>query len=174
MKDCVLANKSLITDGNDPWFYISHPVEGSTLWITTNCGKFLKKWQCLSTLPISWEICMHFKKQCLELDMEQLTGSKLGKEYNKAVYCHHSYLIHMQSTSARKVASVLSNSLWPYELQTTTLLCPWDYPSKNTGVGCPPPGDVPNPGIEPESPALQLDSSPAELPGKPNYHHRVS
>ena len=36
MKDCVLANKSLITDGNDPWFYISHPVEGSTLWITTN------------------------------------------------------------------------------------------------------------------------------------------
>ena len=91
MKDCVVANKSIITDGNDPWFYISHPGEGSTVWITTNCGKFLKQWECLSTLPISWEICMHIKKQCLELDIEQLTGSKLGKEYNKAVYCHSQY-----------------------------------------------------------------------------------
>ena len=34
---------------------------------------------------------MHIKKQCLELDIEQLTGSKLGKEYNKAVYCHSQY-----------------------------------------------------------------------------------
>ena len=41
MRDCVLANKSIITDGNDPWFHISHPVEGSTVWITTN-WKILK------------------------------------------------------------------------------------------------------------------------------------
>ena len=40
-----------------------------------------------------------FKKQQLEPDMEQLTGSKLGKEYNKAVYCHPAYLTYMQSTS---------------------------------------------------------------------------
>ena len=39
------------------------------------------------------------KKQQLELDMKQLTGSKLGKEYIKAVYCHPAYLTHMQSTS---------------------------------------------------------------------------
>ena len=38
-------------------------------------------------------------KQQLELDMEQQTGSKLGKEYIKAVYCHPAYLIYMQSTS---------------------------------------------------------------------------
>ena len=41
---------------------------------------------------------MQVKKQQLELDMEKLTGSKLGKEYVKAVYCHPAYLTYMQST----------------------------------------------------------------------------
>ena len=45
------------------------------------------------------KICMQVKKQQLELDMEQQTGSKLGKGYIKAVYCHHAYLTYMQSTS---------------------------------------------------------------------------
>ena len=44
---------------------------------------------------------MQDKKQQLELDMEQRTGSKLGKEYVKAVYCHPAYLTHMQSTSCK-------------------------------------------------------------------------
>ena len=42
---------------------------------------------------------MQVRKQQLELDMEQQTGSKLGKEYVKAVYCHLAYLPYMQSTS---------------------------------------------------------------------------
>ena len=42
---------------------------------------------------------MQVKKQQLELDMEQQIGSKLGKEYIKALYCHTAYLIYMQSTS---------------------------------------------------------------------------
>ena len=70
-----------------------------TVWITTNCGKFLKRWEYQTTLPASWEICMQVRKQQLELDMEQQTGSKLGKEYVKAVYCHPAYLTYMQSTS---------------------------------------------------------------------------
>ena len=57
-----------------------------TLWITTDCGKFLKRWEYQTTLPASWKICMQVKKQQLELDMEQWTGFKLGKEYVKAVY----------------------------------------------------------------------------------------
>ena len=69
-----------------------------TLWITTNCGKFLKRWEDQITLPASWENCMHVKKQRLEPDMEQRTGSKLGKEYIKAVYCHPACLTCMQST----------------------------------------------------------------------------
>ena len=49
--------------------------------------------------PASWEICMQVKKQQLELNIEQQTASKLGKEYIKAVYCHPAYLTSMQSTS---------------------------------------------------------------------------
>ena len=68
------------------------------VWITTNCGKFLERWEYQTTLPISWEMCMQVKKQQLELNMEQQTGSKLRKEYDKAVYCHPAYLTYMQST----------------------------------------------------------------------------
>ena len=72
-----------------------------TVCITTNCGNFLKRWEYQTTWPTSWEICMQVKWQQLELDMEQQTGSKLGKEYNKAVYCHPAYLTYMQSTSCK-------------------------------------------------------------------------
>ena len=54
-----------------------------------------------TTWPASWEICMQFKKQQLEPDMEQGTSSKLGKEYIKAAYCHLAYLTYMQSTSRK-------------------------------------------------------------------------
>ena len=47
----------------------------------------------------SSETCMQVKKQQLEQDMEQGTGSKLGKEYVKAVYCHPAYLTYLWSTS---------------------------------------------------------------------------
>ena len=64
------------------------------VWITTSCGKFLKTWKYNTILPASWEIFMQVKKQHLEPDMEESTGSKLGKEYIKAVYCHPAYLIY--------------------------------------------------------------------------------
>ena len=72
-----------------------------TVWITTNCGKFLKRWEYQTTLPASYETCMQVKKQLrskLEPDMEQLSGSKLGNESDKAVYGHPAYLSSMQST----------------------------------------------------------------------------
>ena len=65
------------------------------------CGKFFKRWEYQTTLPASWEICMQVKKQQLEPDMEKLTGSKSGKGYVKAVYCHPAYLTYMQSTSCK-------------------------------------------------------------------------
>ena len=70
-----------------------------TVWITTNCGKFFKRWEYWTTWSASWEIYMQVKKQQLEPDMKQETASKLGKEYVKAVYCHPDYLTYMQSTS---------------------------------------------------------------------------
>ena len=47
-----------------------------TVWITTDCGKFLKRWEYQTTWPASWEICMQARKHQLELDIEQQTGSK--------------------------------------------------------------------------------------------------
>ena len=71
------------------------------LWLcgSQETGKFWKRWEYQTSRPASWEICMKVKKQQLELDVEQQTGSKKEKEYVKAVYCHPAYLNSMQSTS---------------------------------------------------------------------------
>ena len=70
-----------------------------TGWITRNRGKFFKRREYQTTLPASWEICMQVRKQQLELDMEQQTGSKSGKEHVKPVYSHPAHLTHTQSAS---------------------------------------------------------------------------
>ena len=69
-----------------------------TVWIMTNCEKFFKRWEYQTTRPASWETYLQVRKQQLEQDMEQQTGSKLGKKYVKAVYCHPVHLTYMQST----------------------------------------------------------------------------
>ena len=61
--------------------------------------KSLKDMGYQNTLRASWEICIQVKKQYLELDMKQQTGSKSGKEYVKSVFCHPAYLTYMQSKS---------------------------------------------------------------------------
>ena len=80
---------------------------------------------------------MQVKKQQLELDMEQQTGSKLGKEYVKAVYCHPAYLTCMQSTSWEMLGWVKHKleSRFPGEISVTldtqmTLLL-WQKERKN-------------------------------------------
>ena len=57
-------------------------------------------------------------------------------------------------------AFITQSCLWPHRLEPARLLCPWDSPGKDTGVGrhCSPPGDLPNPGNESRSPSLQADS----------------
>ena len=70
-----------------------------------DCVDRNKLWKILQEMGIpdhltsSWETCMQVRKQQLEPDMEQQTGSKLRKEYIKAVYCHSAYITYMQSTS---------------------------------------------------------------------------
>ena len=51
------------------------------------CGKSLKRWEYQTNFPASRETCKQVKKQQLGPDMEQWTGSKSGKQYEKAVYC---------------------------------------------------------------------------------------
>ena len=70
-----------------------------------DCVAHNKQWKILKEMGIpdnlttSWEICMQVRKQQLEPDMEQWTGSILGKVYFKAVYCHLAYLTYMQNKS---------------------------------------------------------------------------
>ena len=77
-----------------------------TVWIIINCGKFFKRWEYQTTWAASWETCMQVRKQQLELDMEQQTGSKYEKAYVKAVYCHLAYLTCMQSASWEMLGSM--------------------------------------------------------------------
>ena len=65
---------------------------------------------------------MQFKKQQLEPDMEQQTGSKLGKEYVKAVYCHPAYLTYMQNTSCETLGCMKHKleSRLPEEISITS------------------------------------------------------
>ena len=81
-----LIEKAREFQENIYFFFTDYAIKALTVWITTNCGKFLKRWEYQITLPVSWETCIQVKKQQLEPDREQWTGSKLGKEYIKAVY----------------------------------------------------------------------------------------
>ena len=75
------------------WLQKSLCVDHNKLW------EILKEMGIPAHLLVSWESCIGVKKQQLEPDMEQRTGSKLRKEYNKAVYYHPAHLTYMQSTS---------------------------------------------------------------------------
>ena len=115
-----------------------------TVWITTNCGKFWKIWEYEITWPTSSKTCMPVKKQQLKPNMEKWTGSKLGNEYIKAVYCHPAYLTYIQSTSCKMPGwmkhklesrlpdqishSVVSDSLRPHESQHARPSCPSPTP----------------------------------------------
>ena len=104
----------------------SKRVPSLAVWTIANCRKFLKRWEYHTTWPASWEICMQVKKQQLELDMEQQTVSKSGKEYVKTVYCHPAYLTYMQSTSWEMLDWIKHKleSRLPGEISITSI-CRW-------------------------------------------------
>ena len=85
--------------------------------------------------------------------MEQWTGSKLGREYDTCLFNIYAEGCAVHSHSA------VSDTLQPHGLQATRLLCPWRFFRQEYWSGLPylPPGDLPNLGIEPRSPALQVD-----------------
>ena len=66
-----------------------------TMWITTNCGKFFRRWDYQTTWPASWEISMQVRKQ--QFGHGTREWFQIMKEYFKAVYCHPAYLTYIQS-----------------------------------------------------------------------------
>ena len=85
----------------------------------------------------------------------------------KMAFLQNKCLFSLQSVESVS-HSVVPNSLWPHGLQPTRLLCPWGFFRQGScsSFPCPPPGDLPNPGIKSRSSALQVDTSPSEPPGK--------
>ena len=83
-----------------------------TVWITTNCGKILKRWDFYTTWRVPWEICMQVKKQQLEPDMEHV----------KSVYCHPAYLTSMLGASCEMLGWMKHNleSRLPGEISVTS------------------------------------------------------
>ena len=86
-----------------------------TVWITKNCGKFLKRQEYQTTLPVSCETFMRVRKQRY---MEKWTGSKLEQDY-KAVYCHPAYLTFMQSTSYKMLGGMNHKLKWRLQGEIT-------------------------------------------------------
>ena len=106
-----------------------------TMWITINCGKFLERQEYQTTWPASWEICTQVKKQQLELDMEQQTGSKSGKEFVKAVYILSPCLLNlyaeyiMQNAGLDEAQSAIKETSITSDMQMTPPL--WQKAKKN-------------------------------------------
>ena len=104
---------------------------------------------------IKWTNCWYTQPGWNSRDVCKVNNNTVSKIHPCAVLC--------------LVAQSCQNSLWPHGLSPTRLLCPWGVSRQEywSGLPCPPPGDLPNSGIEPRSPKLQVNSFLSELPGKP-------
>ena len=95
----------------------------------SDCTGHKKLWKILKEMGIQDHLtCMQGKKQQLEPDMEHQTGSKLGKEYVKNVYCHPVYLIYMQSISCKMLDWMKPKMEWrlPGEISINSI-CRWHH-----------------------------------------------
>ena len=107
------------------------------LLIAVNIGDVNTRWEYQTTWRASWEICMQVKKQWLELDMEQQTSSKSGKEYVQAAYCHPTYLTYMQNISCKMLGWMMhkleSRLLGEISITSDMLMTPplWQKAKKN-------------------------------------------
>ena len=85
-----------------------------TVWITTDSGKFLKRWEYQITLPASWETCMWAKKQQWEWEMEQLTGGNSDWLYFSGLQNEYRWWLQPVTAAMKlKDAYTLEGKLWP-------------------------------------------------------------
>ena len=117
-------------------------------------------WLCQTIIcgKAGWGILLLFRQFLLQ---EWLRWAAWSKEENTQVK-HIKVCISL---------SIMSDSLEPHGLQPSRLLCPWGFSKQEywSGLPCPPPGDLLNPGIEPRSPTLQADSLQSESQGSPTH-----
>ena len=89
---CSLKDSPSFSRVGCDWQFIWSRLRGFAVWIITNCGKFLKKWECQTTLPASWGICMQVKKQQLEVDMDKGLVPNWERRTSRLFCCHSAYL----------------------------------------------------------------------------------
>ena len=134
-------------------YYLTPEWPSSKSPLVINAGEGVEKRESSCTIGGNVNCCSHYEKQ--------YGGSliKLKNSYHMIQQSHAMLCLVAQS------CPTLCN---PWTIQRTRLLCPWGFSRQEywSGLPCPPPKDLPNSGIEPESSALQEDSLPAELPGK--------
>ena len=101
-----------------------------------------------------------FPLKCTTQNLESRGDTLAGETHSRVM---------MEVKCENVSCSVLSDSFWLRELYPTSLLCPWDSPGKNTGVGSHflLQGNLPDSGIDPGSPSMQADSLLTAPPGKP-------
>ena len=119
-----------------------------------------------STEPVRWRFtstCSHCHMWKAVPQPGPFIHPRLFKEFI------HFVQLYLILCCAVLSCSVVSDSLQPHGLQPTWFLCPWGFYRLEywSGLPCPPPGDLPNPGLEPRSPTLQANLLSAGLPGKP-------
>ena len=113
---------------------------------------------------------MPVKDQWLELDRDQRSGSKLGEEYVKGIYCHPAYLLifRIYVVHCTYFLSHVQFFMTPWTTaHQASLSIGFPRQEQRSGFPFPSPRDLPNPGTEPRFPSLQADSSPSE----PRVHH---
>ena len=136
----------------------------------------------LATNPHPWVVspksplCRNKRHLCLIIEDPKDFRSSMPEMGGrpKIPYCKSHRVVLCDAISR----SVVSDSLRPRGLQRTRLLCPWGFSRQEywRALPCPPPGGLPDPGIYLGSPASQVNSSPAESPGKPvspNKHIKI-
>ena len=130
-----------------------------------------------TSLSLSLFTFMHWRRKWQPLQCSCLENPRDGGAWWAAVYgvAQSRTWLKRLSNSGSSSRSVEPNSLQPHGLEPTRLLCPWDFPGKDNGVGCHLllQGIFPTQGYEPGSLALQADSLPIELQGKPKYLWRI-
>ena len=131
-----------------------------------NWSQFL--WEKIRRYLLYDMLLLHFQAKCLSQGLGAGNGDsdKTSLSDNPTEEVEHS----VECMCSNSLQSCLT--LWPYGLYSARLLCPWDFPGKNTGVGCHAilQGIFPTQGIEltfPVSPVLEAGSSPLVPPGKP-------
>ena len=107
--------------------FIKTPISASLTMLKPDCVDHSKQWKILKEMGVPDHFTcllrnLYVGQETTEPDMEQLTGSKLGKEYIKAVYCHSVYLTYMQNTSCKMPGWITHKleSRWPGEISTTS------------------------------------------------------